>query len=73
MNQAATHVDEVARLRGELGVMAELLGKCLDVVLTVEADGDSEAEMLQQLIQDTRNALSQVRSKSLEKDHDHLF
>lgn len=59
--QSETNTEMIARLRGELGVMADLLGQCLEVVLSVDADGCSESEMLQQLIQDTRNALAHVR------------
>lgn len=65
--------EAVAQLRGELGVMTDLLGQCLEVLLTVEADGSSESEMLHQLINATRNALAHVRSNSLRENHDHLL
>lgn len=65
MNNNANPNETIARLRGELGVMAGLLERCVDVVLTIEAEGSSESEMLQRLIKDARRAVIYVRSGQL--------
>jgi hypothetical protein len=63
--------DELARLHGENTVLATLLRQALEVVRTVEAEGSSEAEQLQQLLDlgdralDARDArsIAQIREK----------
>lgn len=55
--------DTLARLRGELGVMADLLGQMLDVVLTIDPESTTESENLNALVQQSRNALAHVRAQ----------